>query len=198
MANVRVYCKGAPCHPSKANGIEFALVDEANNLWSGVGLDTKVAGMVLAWMPFYSEDEISRFAVDRGAVNAAQAALDTAKTNTTAALAAVSTAHKTLVEAVEDLAAKQTAKAAAQAALDADPENTDLETALTTATTAVTTAEGTLETAQGAYNDAVATATQTGTLEAAAQDAFDAAESMLVWRNGKPNPIDVVTLGTPA
>lgn len=198
MANVRVYCKGAPCHPSKANGIDFVLVDEANDLWSGVGLDTKVVGMVEAWMPFYSEDEISRFAVDRGAVNAAQAALDTAKANTTAALSAVSTAHKTLVEAVLDLAAKQAEKAAALAALAADPENTDLETALTTATTAVTTAEGTLEAAQGAYNDAVATATQTGTLEVAAKDAWDAAMGMLCWRNGKANPIDVVTLGTPA
>lgn len=198
MANVRVYCKGEPCHPSKANGIDFELVDEANNLWSGVGLDTKVAGMVEAWMPFYSEDEISRFAVDRGAVNAAEAALTAARTNTTAALSAVSTAHKALVEAVVDLTAKKAEKAAAQAALAADPENTDLETALSTATTAVTTAEGVVTTKQGAYNDSVATATEVGTLEVAAKDAFDAAMGMLVWRNGKANPIDVVTLGTPA
>lgn len=198
MANIRVYSKGEPCHPSIADGITFKQVDADNDLWSGVGPEAKVNAMTAAWMPFYTEAELSRFAVDRGAVLSAEAALETAQTNTTAALSAVSTAHNALVLAVEDLATKTAAMAAAAAALDADPENETLAAALTTASTVVTTAQGVASTKQGDYNDAVATATQVGTLEATAQDNFKAALDLIVWRNGKANPIEVLTLGTPA
>ena len=198
MADVRVYSKGEPCRPSTANGITFRLVDAANDLWSGVGPQAKVDLMTGAWMPFYTEAEISRFAVDRGVVVAAEAAYETAKTNTAAALSAVSTAHNALVLAVEDLAVKVAAKAAAQVALDAKPGDSDLTTALTAATSAVTTAEGVVDTKQGLYNDAVATATQVATLDATAQDNFKAALDLIVWRNGKANPMDTITLGTPA
>lgn len=110
MANADIFHKGKPCDPATASTIDFAL-DAPTGLYKGTGLDTLVANMAGAGMPFYTATEVSRFKGEKDALDAKVAALVTLEAAVDAAAQTLSTdlANGTKIAAVATAWANVTA-----------------------------------------------------------------------------------------